>query len=163
MFGAAILALFLAASITFIAVEDQLPSLFSLLFVMAALLNAAGWVWGFYGSITGYDEFTHFFTTFAGTLALGFLMFKNVRAQFLDYRLHFVLVIASFGITLGVFWKIFEWLFLKQLANPVIDMIMDSIGAITAGVTAAWALGAELSGTTRQDQEADMATRRKIM
>jgi hypothetical protein len=52
-----------------------------------------------------------------------------------------VLVIASFGITLGTFWEIFEWAVLKQLPNPVVDIIMDSLGAVTAGVAAAWILG----------------------
>jgi hypothetical protein len=151
-FGAALLLLFIAASIAFILAEDRLPSLFNLLFVVAAILNAAGWVWSLYGKIPGYDEFTHFFTSFAGTLSLGFLTFYAVRTHFQDHRLHFMLVIASFGITLGAFWEIFEWALLKELPNPVFDMIMDSLGAIAAGVAAAWALDAESPREARSEK-----------
>ncbi len=139
-FGAVLLAIFLIASLVFVIAEQRLPSLFNLLFVAAAVMNAAGWVWNLYGKIIGYDEFTHFFTSFAITLSLGFLVFDAVKEHFRDHPRHFVLVIASFGITLGAFWEIFEWAALKQLPNPVVDMIMDSLGAVTAGVAAAWVL-----------------------
>lgn len=63
---------FLAASTAFVLLEDRLPALFNLLFVTAALLNVAGWVWWLYEKIPGYDEISHFFTSFAITLLLGY-------------------------------------------------------------------------------------------
>lgn len=46
------LALFLAASLAFVVMDDLLPTLFGFLFVLAALLNAGGWVLGlFYGTL----------------------------------------------------------------------------------------------------------------
>lgn len=139
--GALLLAVFLFASIAFVLFEDRLPTLFDLLFVVAALLNGAGWVWGLYRQVAGYDEFTHFFTSFAVTLSLGFLVFRAVQAPFRDHRILFFLVMASFGITLGAFWEVFEWTILTSLPNPVVDIIMDSLGALLAGVAAAWFLG----------------------
>jgi hypothetical protein len=141
-FGALLLAAFLAVSVAFV-VAKPLPSLFDLLFVAAAMLNAAGWVWNLYDRIMGYDEIAHLVTSFAVTLSLGFLVYREVREPFREHRLHFMLVIASFGITLGAFWEIFEWTLLRSLPNPIVDIMVDSLGAVGAGVFAAWALGLE--------------------
>ena len=142
-FGGILLTIFLLASAAFVLFDTRLPNLFDLLFVAAAIVNAAGWVWDLYGRIPGYDEISHFYTSFAVTLSLGYLVYQRVREPFREHRFHFVLVIASFGISLGAFWEIFEWLFLKELPNPVVDIIMDSLGAVLAGFAAAWFLGLE--------------------
>ncbi|HSF75462.1 MAG TPA: hypothetical protein VLA84_16835, partial [Microcoleus sp.] len=42
------LALFLVASLAFVVMETHLPTLFDFLFVLAALLNAGGWVFGLF-------------------------------------------------------------------------------------------------------------------
>ena len=141
LFGGAQLAVFLVMSLAFVVFDDRLPSLFDMLFVVAAILNAAGWVWNIYDSVPGYDELCHFYTSFAVTLSLGFLTYGTVKGPFREHRFHFVLVIASFGISLGAFWEVFEWMILEKLTNPVVDIIMDSAGAILAGGAAAWALG----------------------
>ncbi|WP_016869961.1 MULTISPECIES: hypothetical protein [Fischerella] len=44
------LACFLIVSLVFVIKDDRLPTLFDFLFVVAALLNAAGWVWGLFYS-----------------------------------------------------------------------------------------------------------------
>ncbi|MBD0263855.1 MAG: hypothetical protein ICV78_14335, partial [Tolypothrix sp. Co-bin9] len=64
------LALFLIASFIFVVRDDKLPTLFDFFFVLAALLNATGWVWGLFGMPGPYDEIVHAYTTFAITLAL---------------------------------------------------------------------------------------------
>jgi VanZ family protein len=138
---ATLLAGFLGMSAALLILPNGLPSLFDLLLVIAALINAAGWVWEIYDAIPGYDEFAHFYTTFAVTLALGLLVYKRVSEPFREHRTHFVLVIASFGISIGAFWEIFEWVVLKKLTNPVVDLMMDSLGAVAAGLVAAWFLG----------------------
>lgn len=53
------LAVFLLTSFAFVALENQLPTLFDMLFVLAALLNAGGWVWGLFYRPEPYDEITH--------------------------------------------------------------------------------------------------------
>lgn len=136
-----LLAAFLIASITFVLLEDRLPAVFNLLFVIAALLNAAGWVWELYGRISGYDEVTHFFTSFAVTLGLGYPVLRTLTIMGADrHRVFFFLVIASFGIALGALWEVFEWA-VPDIAepNPVVDLVMDTLGAATA--SAAWVFG----------------------
>lgn len=141
--GVAFLAAFLCASILFVVFETDLPPLFDFLFVSAAVVNAAGWVWNLYDTVWGYDEIAHFYTSFAVTLSVGYLAYAAVRSHFRNHLGHFVLIISSFGISLGAFWEIFELMVLQELTNPVVDLVMDTLGAILAGVLAAWALGSD--------------------
>lgn len=99
MVGALLIAVFLIASAAFVAIDTRLPSLFNFLFVAAAIVNAADWVWSFYVTIAGYDEAVHFYTTFAVTLSAGYLTYYSVREHFRHHRAHFVLVISSFGLS----------------------------------------------------------------
>jgi hypothetical protein len=134
---------FLAMAAVFVAFESRLPSLFDVLFVSAALVNAVGWAWDYYTSIAGYDEAVHFYTTFAVTLSVGYFTFFAMREHFRHHRAHFVLVISSFGISIGALWEIFELFVLPQPDNVAEDLLMDTFGAVLAGFLAAWALGAE--------------------
>ncbi|MEO7910603.1 MAG: hypothetical protein ABIV47_13215, partial [Roseiflexaceae bacterium] len=72
---AAALAGFLVISYLFVAFERKLPTLFDLIFVIAALINAGGWAWDLYNQPGPYDEIAHFYTIFAITLALGFMLY----------------------------------------------------------------------------------------
>jgi hypothetical protein len=141
--GVALLAAFLLASVLFVAFENRLPALFDALFVLAAIVNAAGWVWNLYKPVWGYDEFAHFYTTFAVTLSLGYLSFYAMRQHFREHRWHYVMVVASFGVTLGAWWEVVEWLILKELTDPVADIVVDSLGAFLAAGVAVWALQEE--------------------
>lgn len=139
---------FLLAAVLFIKLEDRLPTLFDLLFVIAALLNAGGWAFRWYNTIGLYDEVAHGFTTFALTLALGYLAYGRMLPSFQAQRLLFVLTIASFGIAIGALWEVAEWaadfLFASQVVESINDimddLIMDSIGAVLAGILSLWAL-----------------------
>lgn len=138
--GAALLGVFLLASVLFVGFEDRLPALFDALFVSAAIINAVGWVWGLYKQVWGYDEFAHFYTTFAATLSLGYLTFYVMRRHFREHSAHFVIVVTSFGVTLGAWWEVFELIILKKLTDPVGDIVVDSLGALLAGLLALWTL-----------------------
>lgn len=140
--GVGVLAAFLIAAIVFIVYEDDLPALFDVLFVIAALLNAVGWAWDAFHWPGPYDEITHAFTTFAVTLSLGFLTFYSVRAHFEPHGILFILTIASFGIAIGGVWEIVEWAagVIGTLGDTVVDLIMDTIGALAAGAVNLWAL-----------------------
>ncbi len=72
--GVLTLTCFLLGALVFVALENRLPTLFDFLFVLAALLNAGGWVWDLFYLPGPYDEITHAFTTFSVTLALSFLV-----------------------------------------------------------------------------------------
>ena len=133
---------FLAVSFIFVQWDDQLPNLFDLLFVLSALVNAGGWAFDLYNQPGPYDEIAHAFTIFSLTLALGFLVYGSLMSSFHGHRLLFVLTIASFGIAIGALWEVAEWLsdivlpqqIISSLGDTITDIILDSLGAIAAGL-----------------------------
>jgi len=139
---AAALAGFLLASFAFVKLERRLPTLFDMLFVFAALLNAGGWAWDLFNKPGLYDEVTHFYTLFAITLALGYLLFNRMFNSFADHRVLFVLVIASLGVALGAWWEVVEWVsdfftpkqIVSGIDDTITDIILDSGGALLAAV-----------------------------
>lgn len=139
---------FLIVSGVFVVRDDRLPTLFDFLFVLAALLNALGWVWGLFYVPGPYDEIVHAFTTFAITLALSFLVYGSMLNLFRQHKTLYLLTIASFGIAIGALWEVSEWSAGKILSTEVIgslddtvmDLIMDSLGAGLAALTSLWAL-----------------------
>jgi hypothetical protein len=133
---------FLVAALAFMGMQNRLPSLFDLLFVIAALLNAGGWVWNLFERVGPYDEITHAFTSFAVTLALSFWVYGALLTSFYSHRLLYVLAIASFGISIGVMWEFVEWAIgvIDSLQDTLIDLVMDSIGATLAAVISLVAL-----------------------
>lgn len=140
--GTIVLAVFAGAAATFLLHEEDLPNLFDLLFVIAGLLNAVGWVFGAFHWPGPYDEITHAFTTFGVTLSLGFLTYYSVRATFRTHGLLFVLVIASFGLAIGAAWEMLEWItgVIGTLQDTIGDLAMDTLGALLAGAFNLWAL-----------------------
>lgn len=138
--GFGISLLFLLASAGFMTTRGQFPALFDLLFVIAALANGAGWVWELYTQVIGYDEIVHAYTTFAGSLSLGFALYYSAGAHL--RTVVFGLAIVTMGIAGGAIWEIFEWVIIN-VKDPVPDLIVDSIGAIFAGIFGAWVLKSE--------------------
>jgi uncharacterized membrane protein YjdF len=147
------LAGFWIAALVFILTDDKLPTLFDFLFVIAALLNAGGWVWRLFYQPGPYDEITHAFTTFAITLALGFLVYRSMLSVFRQHSWLYVLTVASFGIAIGAIWEIMEWsagfIFntevIGDVNDTVTDLIMDSLGAGFAAMISLWALRERIS------------------
>lgn len=145
---AATLGGFLLVSVLFIVREQHLPTLFDLMFVIAALINAAGWAWDLYSRPGPYDEIAHFFTMFAITLSLGFLLYNEIMRGFYNHRLMFIWTITSMGIAIGALWEVAEWLadffFARQivsgLTDTVTDIILDSAGALLAALLCLWGL-----------------------
>jgi hypothetical protein len=142
------LALFLVASFIFVIRDDRLPTLFDFLFVLAALLNAGGWVWGLFYPPGPYDEITHAFTIFAFTLAFSFLVYQSMLPVFRQHKLLYLVTITSFGIAIGALWEVAEWLagiilateVIESLDDTITDLVMDSLGATFASITSLWAL-----------------------
>ncbi len=145
---AATLGGFLVASLLFVSRERQLPTLFDLVFVCAALINAAGWAWNLFDQPGFYDEVAHGFTMFAITLALGFLLYNELMHGFYAHRFMFVVTIASMGIAIGALWEVAEWLadfvtpqqIVAGLFDTITDIILDSVGAVLAAILNLWGL-----------------------
>lgn len=142
------LAIFLIVSFVFVIQDDKLPTLFDFLFVLAALLNATGWVWDLFGMPGPYDEIVHGYTTFAITLALSFLVYGSMLNIFRNHTLLYLVTITSFGIAIGALWEVIEWSagkilnsqVIESLDDTIIDLIMDSLGAGLAALISLWAL-----------------------
>ncbi|KOP28330.1 hypothetical protein AMR41_00385 [Hapalosiphon sp. MRB220] len=142
------LACFLVVSFVFVTQENRLPTLFDFLFVLAALLNAGGWVWDLFYMPGPYDEIVHAYTTFAITLALSFLVYSSMLNIFRHHKFLYLLTIASFGIAIGALWEITEWSagkilstkIIGSLNDTVVDLMMDSLGAGLAAFISLWTL-----------------------
>ena len=136
------LAGFLIVSFLFVAFERKLPTLFDLIFVIAALINAGGWAWDLYNKPGLYDEIAHFYTIFAITLATGYMLFDELMTTFYKHKLLFIITIASLGIALGALWEVVEWSadfftpkqIVSGLFDTITDIILDSLGALLAAV-----------------------------
>ena len=146
--AAAALAGFLLISYLFVAFERKLPTLFDLIFVIAALINAGGWAWDLYNKPGPYDEIAHFYTIFAITLAVGFMLYDELMESFYTHRVLFIITIASLGIALGALWEVTEWLadfltpkqIVSGLFDTITDIMLDSLGAIVAAFLNLWGL-----------------------
>ncbi|MEX2672299.1 MAG: hypothetical protein WD294_09345 [Phycisphaeraceae bacterium] len=137
--GLAGLAALLSLAVAFLMLPSRLPSLFSMLFVAAAVLNGLGWVFNFWDRVPYYDPFTHAFTTFSGTLAVGYLVYGSVTLHVGRYAtLLFALNVAALGMAVGGLWEIFEWsIGVPQTYQSVaVDLIADAIGALGAAMLA---------------------------
>jgi hypothetical protein len=146
--GTAFLAGFLVVSVAFLKLEERLPTLFDLVFVSAALLNAVGCAWNLYNKPGLYDEVAHFYSIFAITLAVGFALYRELMASYDGHRLLFVVTIASLGIALGALWEVAEWTadffvemqIVSGLFDTITDLILDSAGALCAALLNLWGL-----------------------
>ncbi|MHC0067721.1 hypothetical protein ACWATR_33320 [Nostoc sp. UIC 10890] len=142
------LAFFLVVSFVFVIRDDKLPTLFDFLFVLAALLNATGWVWNLFGMPGPYDEIVHAYTTSAITLALSFLVYGSMLNIFRNHTVLYLVTITSFGIAIGALWEVTEWSagkilntqVIESLDDTIIDLMMDSLGAGLAALISLWAL-----------------------
>lgn len=135
------LALFLVLSITFLLLQDRLPSLLSALVVAAALVNAVGWAWNLFQPVIFYDEMVHTFTAFAFMAAFGYLGWTRGYIDAAPGSARFVLTVAGAGLALGVLWEVAEALFLNLTwTDTLIDLLVDTIGAAAGGVLAGWVI-----------------------
>jgi hypothetical protein len=159
--AAASLTGYLIASFLFVKFERKLPTLFDLIFVIAALINAGGWAWDLYNKPGPYDEISHFYTIFAITLATGYILYDEMMESFFKRRWLFALTIASLGIALGAIWEVAEWLadfavpkqIVSGLTDTITDIILDSAGAIVASLLNLWGLNERSRVGEKDDQQ----------
>jgi len=116
--------------------QHALPSTIMLLLIGAAAVNAAGYVLGLWHDRTLFDEAVHAFTTFAGMLAL--LWVAAGRTHLLNGMSALGIVASALfaGLVLGLVWEGFEWIIgiIGNRRDTLIDLAMDSIGAVAAGI-----------------------------
>ncbi len=136
LFAALILAVFLGLSFAYLLRHDPQPNAFDVLFALAALLGALGYVFDFFGELVPYDELTHAFATFSVSLAFYFLFYGGAvprqRAVALGTS------VFTLGVTVGTYWEIFEWATGARypITDTITDLIVDSVGALAAALVA---------------------------
>ncbi len=108
---------------------------------VAVLANITGYMFNLYEQFWWFDHILHAYTIFAITLLLGLLAYGVVLTGLRNHKLLLVLMIASIGIAIGGLWEVAEWAYDHMVASNVIlgktdtiiDLIVDSIGAVVAG------------------------------
>jgi hypothetical protein len=134
--AALIIAVFLALSFAHLLRSERRPTLFDVVFALAALAGALGYAFDLFGEIVPYDELTHAFTTFSVSLAFYFLFYGGAvperRAVALGSS------VFTLGVTVGAYWEIFEWFFVGKytMADTISDLLVDSAGALAAALVA---------------------------
>ena len=110
--------------------------------VIAILVNIGGYALNLYDRFVWFDDVIHTYTSFAITLLLALLLYGDVLSGVRRSPLLLVLTVASLGIAIGALWEIAEWGY-DQLVpenailgktDTMIDLILDSLGALTAGI-----------------------------
>ncbi len=135
--GAWSMAAFLGMSLAVMLFDRRLPDVIVVMLVLAAFLNAYGWVFNWFHAVVAYDELVHAYTTGAVVLALALLLWR--REMFPARTGAFVLATAALGLALGVAWEIVEMIFINlRPFDTVVDLIMDTLGAAAGGLFGAW-------------------------
>jgi uncharacterized membrane protein YjdF len=125
--------------------RSDLPAFFKSLVVVAAVINAGGWVWNYYHAIFFYDELAHGFTAVAITAALGIVAFRPWLSSTPAWRV--LLAVWALGMAIGAMWEIVEWFMylatghrgiVNNLGDTISDMGMDAIGAALALPLVLW-------------------------
>ena len=134
--AALIVGVFLGLSFAHLLRSDRRPALFDVLFAMAALAGALGFVFGLFDEIVPYDELTHAFTTFSVSLTFYFLFYKGAVPEGRAFALG--TSVFTLGVTVGAYWEIFEWFFVGHypMSDTISDLLVDSAGALAAALVA---------------------------
>src|SRR5688572_1768250 len=134
--AALIVGVFLGLSFAHLLRSDRRPALFDVLFALAALAGALGFVFGLFDEIVPYDELTHAFTTFSVSLTFYFLFYRGAVPEGRAFALG--TSVFTLGVTVGAYWEIFEWFFVGKytMADTISDLLVDSGGALAAALVA---------------------------
>ena len=116
--------------------QRALPSGIMLLLIVAATVNAAGYIIGLWHERTMFDEFVHAFTTFAGMTALIWMATRDGRLLDGASALSVVASALLAGLILGLVWEGFEWMIgiIGDQRDTLVDLAMDCLGAVAAGI-----------------------------
>ena len=110
--------------------------------VVIGFWNIAGYVWDMYQLFWWFDRVLHGVTVFGITLWFGLFIFA--RALRFEQRMLAAVLLASGGLALGALWEVAEWVFdrytttnmIKGKDDTVLDIVMDTIGAMVGAIVA---------------------------
>ena len=113
-----------------------------ILLTILSLVNVAGYVLDLYARFWWFDRILHGCTIFAVTFWLALFMCNRVLRGGRGRDVLVVLMIASVGLAIGALWEVAEWGFdriapgdvIKGKHDTIIDIVMDTAGAVLAGL-----------------------------
>ncbi len=113
-----------------------------ILLTILSLVNVAGYVLDLYARFWWFDRILHGCTIFAVTFWLALFVCNRVLRGGRGRDVLVVLMIASVGLAIGALWEVAEWAFdriapgdvIKGKHDTIIDIVMDAIGALLAGM-----------------------------
>lgn len=124
--------------------RNMLSAGFFFLFPFVAFLATLGskHTLNLYAESEMYDKLVHLVTAFVITYFIGSLFRFTPLGKLHTHAIYLFLIIFSFGLSVGVFWEIFEWLYSffstiilnESIGDVVTDLLIDAIGAAIAGV-----------------------------
>jgi len=140
--GAVTLLGFAGASALLLLGKERVPPLLTFLFSLVGLLNGAGYAWVLFTQPGPFDEIAHLFTTFVSAWTLTYAVHQSVRVQLREHLILYIAMVTSFGVSVSVVWEWIEWLFNfgSGLEDTLSDLLFGAIGALLAGLLAAWEL-----------------------
>jgi hypothetical protein len=106
--------------------------------------NIAGYLFDLYRQFWWFDRVLHACTILAVTLWLALFVFGRALKHEHGRSVLVVLLVASVGIALGALWEVAEWGFdqiapgdvIKGKHDTLLDIVMDTAGAVVAGIMA---------------------------
>jgi VanZ family protein len=114
--------------------------------LLAALgaANVAGYALDMYRRFWWFDRVLHACTVLAVTLWVALFVFGRALRGERGQGFLIVLLVASVGIALGALWEVAEWGFdqiapgdvIKGKHDTLVDLLMDTAGAVLAGIMA---------------------------
>jgi FlaA1/EpsC-like NDP-sugar epimerase len=136
VFGAVVIAVFFSLSFAYFLRDDRRPTVFDLLFALAALLVALGFVFGLFERVVPYNKLAHVFMTFAVSLAFFFLFYRDASPRWRAIAM--ATSVFTLGVSAGALWEIFEWSTGNKYSysDTITDLLMDSAGALVAALVA---------------------------
>ena len=119
------------------------------LLVVLGVANIAGYALDLYARFWWFDRILHACTIFALTFWLALFVCRRVLRGGHGRDALLVLMIASVGLAIGALWEVAEWGFdriapgdvIKGKYDTIIDIVMDTFGAVLAGVASLKFLG----------------------
>ena len=132
-----------AALVASFMLATSLPSVFSLIAAVAAVVNAVAYAGGYWG-LPLYDEAVHTYTGFAVSSVFGYVLAQRRDWHPDAHAWAFGIAVVTFGLGTGILWEMLEMLVLDlQWWDTVTDLIADTVGAFIAALFVAWKVTAE--------------------
>lgn len=104
---------------------------YGLVLVLAALVNAAGYLLSLWHDETVFDEVVHLFTSFAVLASIGKFL---ITAKGMRPSATLTAWLLAFALILGIAWEFFEWVIgiIGGRQDTLMDLAMDVAGGALA-------------------------------